>query len=331
MMNIKSTPLYFLFIAIGILLFSCEEHVKDIPPSEIFINMPEDGYEVRVTDTLVISPKITYDINSTYTWTVDGKVIWNEKDYTLIPDELNLFDAVFMVKNDRGSDEISIWAQSMYLTDFEDLELENDSFWVNNEANTYFTSDSLKFEINGSYSAESWTGFTYSNMTGSNSEEEYEKYSAYKQSASFDSEIFGVMMQDDIQTSLIIETIDGEDHVFKSFAVNNSYYVYDAIKSGNHGSKIFGGEDGTDLDSLVLNIKGYTKNGLQSGTIQFYLANYTFGNNRDNYIITDWSTIDLQDLGAINRIELEISSSDVVDGKMMTPGFVCIDEFKIIE
>ena len=81
----------------------------------------------------------------------------------------------------------------------------------------------------------------------------------------------------------------------------------------------------------MLNVTGYSKSGIQSGTIQFYLANYTFGNNRDNYIITDWSTIDLQPLGKIAKLELEISSSDVTEGKMMTPGFVCIDEFKIIE
>jgi len=315
---------------------SCENNTKILPLSEIFTNMPDSGYEVRVTDTLIISPKITYDFNSTYSWKLNDDVVSTQKDLTLIPKELNFYNYIFDYENDRGSGSVKLWAQSMYITDFEDLIIyENtestDTFWVNSGLKEYFISDSLKFEVNGSYNDESWTGFTYSNMSGNKTSNEYDKFSCYSTTSDYESVNFGVMMQDKNQTPLTVETSDGKDHLFKSLMVNNSYYVYDAITNGKYNSKTFGGDDTTDPDYLILTINGYNKNNILQGTTNYYLANYTHENYKDDEITTEWTTVDLELLGKVSRLEFELSSSDIVDGEMRTPGYFCIDEIKIIE
>ena len=86
-------PVLLLFISSLFLLNSCEDKTKPIPPPVIHSNMPEDGYEIRVNDTVLISPKITYDYDSKYSWEYkyNGEVFSNEKDYELTPNKLDSF------------------------------------------------------------------------------------------------------------------------------------------------------------------------------------------------------------------------------------------------
>ncbi len=318
------------FLSASIFL-SCENNIKDIPPSEIYINMPEGGYEVVVNDTIDISPKITYDINSSYLWTLNGEVVSDNKDLRLIPTSLQAYDYTFTIKNNRGTADTTIFVQSMYLTDFEDKVLATETFWMNTDNHMSFASDQIQFEINGNSSTETWTGFTYSNLLGSKSSEELTKFSSYKKPLEFNSSVFGVVLLDAYGTPVTMETLDGEDHLFKSISINNSYYVYDAIKNGKYGSKRFGGTTGTEKDWLKLIIRGINKNGTPRGSAEIMLADYTTGSNRYNTILDEWTDFDLQKLGKVSRLEFVMTSSDRSPDKINTPPFVCIDEIKIIE
>lgn len=313
------------------IFLSCENNIKDIPPSEIFINMPIGGYEVKVNDTINISPKITYDINSTYLWTLNDEIMSDKKDLQWIPKSLQANTYSFTVKNTRGSADTLILVQSMYLTDFEEKKLPKDSFWINKENIASLVSDQLRFEISGTYSSGSWTGFTYSNLNGNYSNLELTKFSAYKKPLKQISSIFGVVLLDPYGKEVTINTNDGEDHLFKSISINNAYYVYDAIKNGKHGSKRFGGTLGTEKDWLKLTISGINKNGIPRGSVEIMLADYTTGSNRDNTILSEWTDFDLQKLGKVSRLEFVMTSSDSNPDKINTPPFVCIDEIKIIE
>ncbi|WP_185957396.1 DUF4465 domain-containing protein [Saccharicrinis carchari] len=314
-----------------VLVSSCENKIKDIPPSEIYINMPLGVYEVKVNDTITLSPKITYDINSTYTWMLNNELVSEEKDLRLIPKSLQYLEYTFSVKNARGAVDTLIPVQSMYLIDFDEKELATDSFWVNTNNISSFVSDKIRFEVNGNSTSENWTGFTYSNLIGNKSSEDMEKFSAYKKPLERTTSIFGVIMLDAYGGSISLETADGEDHLFKSISVNNTYYVYDAIQNGKHGSKRFGGTMGTEKDWLKLTITGFNKNGTQRGSVDIMLADYTTGSNRNNSILGEWTTFNLQSIGKVSRMEFVMTSSDRDPDKINTPPFVCIDEIKIIE
>ncbi len=321
------------FILLCIFIVSCEKHEKDIPASKIYTNMPEDGYEVEVNDTLILSPKITYDYNSEYQWIKDDKNIGENKDYEYIPKILEKVNYTFKVSNDRGNDEIDFIVQSIYKTDFEeiisnDTAFKEDTFWTNSQSITTFNSDQLTFNVTGSYLSDTWTGFTYSNLTGGNTIDDYEKYSCYKKPTKFDSDIFGVILLDAFQNPVSLTTKDGEDHLFKSISINNSYYVYDAINNEEHGSKRFSAET---KDWLKLTITGFNKAGTQRGSVEIMLADYTSGSVRDNTILDEWTTFNLESIGSVNKLEFVMTSSDTEGGKMNTPPFVCFDEIKIIE
>ena len=312
---------------------ACENHEKILPISEIFINMPDDGYEVEINDTIYLSPKVTYDINSSYMWEQDGEIISTEKNMQLIPTTLKKHEFKFTVTNERGSDDTSIIVQSMYLTDLEEFTFEEkqDTFWTNALQESFLVSGKVKFNVSGGYSSDSWTGFTYSNMLGNNSNDDFEKFSCYKSATEFESSVHGILLLDEYQKPITLETLDGENHLFKSISINNTYYLYDAISNEKYGSKKFGGESGLDPDFLTLTITGFNKNNTQRGTVEVPLADLTPSNNRDDYILSEWITIDLQPIGAVNRLEFVLVSSDSEAGKINTPAFVCFDEIKIIE
>ena len=82
-----------------------------------------------------------------------------------------------------------------------------------------------------------------------------------------------------------------------------------------------------DTDWFKLTIWGYTGGNLTVDSVEFYLADYRFPNNSQDYIIKDWNWVDLISLGAIDSLTFVLSSSDVGSFGMNTPAFFAIDNF----
>ncbi|MCW3786923.1 DUF4465 domain-containing protein [Plebeiibacterium sediminum] len=322
----------FIGLSICSVLFSCANEEKDLPISEIYLDIPEGGYEIKVNDTIVISPKITYDYGSSYTWLLDDEIISTDKDYKLIPKELNTFNYTFIVENQRGTVSREIFAQSMYNSDFEDLTLEKDTFSVGTVGTTQFSSGLLSFEVNGDpKETSSFDGFVYSDITGSNTNVLYQLYGEYRSTDDYDSENYVVLGLNDPNKHGTITTLDSEDHLFKSMYVNNTYYNYTAIEQGIGSIEKFGGTEGTDPDWFKMIINGYDTAGTLKGTVEFYLADHTAITNKDDYTIREWTNVDLTELGYISRIEISFLSTDIFNGEMLTPAYVCIDNIKVID
>ncbi len=321
-----------LVLGASALLFSCANEEKELPISEIYLDIPDDGYEVLVNDTLEISPKITYDYGSTYTWVLDDEIISTNKDYKLIPRELKTYNYTFTVENSRGTVSREITAQSIYNADLEDLTLDEDTFSIGDIGSTFFTSDLINFEVNGDpRETSSFSGFVYSNITGTNTNVLYQLYGAYRTPEDYESDIYAVIGLSDPESSAVITTSDSQNHLFKSMYVDNTYYNYLAIEQGTDYSKVFGGDNGTDPDWFKLIITGYDNTGTQQGEIEFYLADHTATSNKEDYTIEEWTNVDLKDLGYVSRIEISFSSTDVENGIMLTPAYVCIDNIKIMD
>ena len=47
--------------------------------------------------------------------------------------------------------------------------------------------------------------------------------------------------------------------------------------------------------------------------MEFYLADYRFANNASDYIVRDWTFVNLASLGAVSKLTFGLTSSDVVD------------------
>ncbi len=320
--------------------YSCEDLEKDLPESVIYSSYDDDIYEVEVDSTLTISPKITYDYNSNYTWITDeGELISTGNTLTLTPTTLLKYALTFTISNSRGSDSMNLTIQSMYNSTFEDLTIsEDDTFNIDSENAGYFVSNKLIFEYEGNPGTSTYKdfhGFAYSNLTGNHAQDMDDRYSAYTSpdADEYDSENFVVMHQNNYSSPTIIKTQDGEDHVFGSMRVINTYSNYFILKNGDSdlNCKAFGGDDGKDKDSLVLTINGYNLNNELTGSVDFKLADYSFESNKDDYIINEWTKVDLSSIKACSTLELSLSSTDVSNDTVRTPPYVCLDEIKIIE
>ncbi|HUT45289.1 MAG TPA: DUF4465 domain-containing protein, partial [Sedimentisphaerales bacterium] len=89
--------------------------------------------------------------------------------------------------------------------------------------------------------------------------------------------------------------------------------------------KKFGGDSGSDPDFFMLTITGKDIDGTVVGMVDFYLADYRFEDNGEDYIVDTWQYVDLTSLGEVMSLEFALSSSDVGDWGMNTPAYFVID------
>lgn len=107
--------------------------------------------------------------------------------------------------------------------------------------------------------------------------------------------------------------------------VNNTFYDYYVMKNGNMFAKKFGGTGGNDPDWFKLTVNGYLDTVKSKVSVEMYLADFRFTDNSKDYIITNWTWLDLHTLGNVDRIELVLSSSDSGAFGYNTPLYVCVD------
>ena len=129
------------------------------------------------------------------------------------------------------------------------------------------------------------------------------------------------------QNSLIKLTGNAVGKVVSGFYITNSTYAAISMRDGDMFSKKFGGISGNDADWFKLVIRKYFGGVLSTDSVEFYLADFRFQNNAQDYILTSWQWVDLTSLGNSDSLLFTLSSSDVGQWGMNTPAFFCIDNF----
>lgn len=67
------------------------------------INIPDNGYKIIKDGTLSLLPIVeTYDLESTYQWTVNGEKVSNEKEYKFTSKDKGTYNIKFVVENEDG-------------------------------------------------------------------------------------------------------------------------------------------------------------------------------------------------------------------------------------
>jgi len=204
------------------------------------------------------------------------------------------------------------------VADFEDFELEKQSYWIGSDGIGQFTSGNKIF--NNIYYPDwnSWSGFSYSNVENSILYNEIAKYASIAGWGAEKSENYVCVHQFE---KVVIDFLEMEEP--RVVRITNSTYTFFAIKYGYDYAKKFGGRDGSDPDWFKLTITGIGYSNEITGTVDFFLADYRFDNNEDDYIVGNWNYVDLRDLGIVKSLEFELSSSDAG-----TPLYFCMDDLK---
>lgn len=121
--------------------------------------------------------------------------------------------------------------------------------------------------------------------------------------------------------------------ILDGFYITNTTYAAKVMKYGNSFSRPFGDTTGTGCgcpqgsypDWFKLTIKGYKNGTLVNDSVEFYLADYRFSNNAQDYIVWNWQWVNCSTLGVVDSVQFFLSSSDTGPYGMNTPAFFSID------
>ncbi len=216
--------------------------------------------------------------------------------------------------------------QAQTVSTFDDLTLQPDSFWNGSDLSGGFINQGVYFinYYDTSYGGFWNGGFAYSNKTDSVTAGYTNEYSVMAGYA-YSGTNFAVANPGSFNTTyiklLVVEDVTG-------FFVTNSTYAYISMRDGDAYAKKFGGTTGDDPDWFKLTVDGYN-NGTLTDSAGFYLADFRFSDNSQDYILKDWTWFDLSALGNIDSLVFRLSSSDVGQYGINTPAFFCMDDFSV--
>jgi hypothetical protein len=64
--------------------------------------------------------------------------------------------------------------------------------------------------------------------------------------------------------------------------------------------------------------------------VDAYLADFRVSDNSQDYVVDDWTFVDLGTLGTVDSLSFELSSSDTGDFGMNTPAYFALDNLDAI-
>ncbi len=218
---------------------------------------------------------------------------------------------------------------------FDDLALASESFWKGEDGSGGFLSGDNWF--NNAYNAswDSWDGFAYSNKTDTASTGMAGQFTAYSAngagggvdgSANYGVSYIGYVLPP--QTYCGYMSGEYAQNVQGAYITNNAY-AYHSMMNGDGFAKQFGGTAGDEPDWFKLTIEGLDANYTATGqSVDFFLADYRFDDDNLDYIVSDWTYVDLTSLGTVYGLQFSMSSSDVGDYGMNTPAYFAIDNLE---
>lgn len=109
------------------------------------------------------------------------------------------------------------------------------------------------------------------------------------------------------------------------FYITNTTYAYNSMRDGDFFAKKFGGPSGNDPDWFLISVRAYKGGLISSDSVYFYLADFRFTNNANDYILSDWQWVDCHTLGKADSLFFTLFSSDNGSFGMNTPGYFAID------
>jgi len=209
-----------------------------------------------------------------------------------------------------------------YLTDLESYD--NDG----TGGNPYFDFDPIL--LNNSYDEEwgSFTGFAISNVTDNTTPGYGNQFSAYPGGGADNSTGYAVAYSNPEIYS------EFEDVRILSFKISNTTYAGLSMLNGDSFGKKFGestnasgeidGTNGEDFFRVWIICENETGS---KDSVEFYLADYRFTDNTEDYIVDTWETVDLTEVfaGGATNVSMRFESSDNGDFGMNTPAYVAID------
>ncbi|MCO6045784.1 DUF4465 domain-containing protein [Aeoliella sp. ICT_H6.2] len=218
------------------------------------------------------------------------------------------------------------------VVDFEELSLAGTEYEDGRNLDGSFESQGALFSNNyEAFTADCcWEGFAYSRAVDTTTAGPMNQYSAFAGSGADGSSQFAVAYSGyDAGNGGAIPAISlpAGAHPL-SIEVTNTTYAALSMRDGDSFAKKFGGISGNEADWFQLRIEGWSDADVLLGEVEFYLADFRSADNSQDYIVQDWTSVDLSPLAqdGVARLEFRLDSSDIhPQFGMNTPAYVAID------
>ena len=227
------------------------------------------------------------------------------------------------------------------LSDFEGLTLGDESYWNGSDGSGGFNDGGVFFKNSYNSSWSCYSGWTYSNVTDNATAGYGNQYSSYPGSG-YNSSNYGVFYADGFLVPALDISDAADDGKFGAYITNTTYAALSMLQGDDFAKRfgygrwdpendIWSNPEGTDEDWLLLTIIGKNSAGDVSGTVDFYLADYRFADNGDDYVVSNWTWVDFSGLGNASTIDFILSSSDTGVNGMNTPSYFAMDNLSVPE
>lgn len=233
-----------------------------------------------------------------------------------------LFSALFL------GTAAQFFAQNTTVT-FETLPLTGANTFYNGADDAgQFSVGSVSFSNNYNAAWQSWNGFSYSNVTDNTTAGYANQYSAFPGLGANGSEKYVIYYP----TGIIQHS---GPFIPDSIKLSNATYAAISMRDGDAYGKQFGSSTNADGDDDGTNgedffkvwIIGYDADFEPIDSVEFYLADFRFADNTQDYIVDEWVNVDLSSLGEVHSISFKLESSDVGSFGMNTPAYFALDDF----
>lgn len=209
------------------------------------------------------------------------------------------------------------------VVDFEEFNLPAASFLNGSDGGGGFPSGNIFLPNDYNSDFMSWSGWAISNITDTTTRGFTNQYSAIAGGGVDGSAHYATTYAFgnnnlQLQGAAAAQPVSG-------MYITNSTYAYWSMLEGDAFAKKFGGVAGNDPDFFLLTIKAFYNGHVTSDSVNFYLADYRFTDNSQDYIVREWTWVDLSALGPADSLSFQLSSSDVGQFGMNTPSYFCID------
>lgn len=230
---------------------------------------------------------------------------------------------------DSWGDSATAWAYVRVVEEinttvvtFEDFNLGTDEYVNGSDLWGGFIANGAFFENSYNVSWGSWSGFAYSTVDDTLTPGWSNQYACIAGEGSLGSATFG--LANGTEGDIVVNSNDGGQTI-NGVYITNSTYAALSMKDGDSFAKKFGGADGNDPDYFRVKFYGFDDDDDLTDSLEFYLADYRFADNSQDYILTDWAYVDLTPLGNVNSIQYKLESTDVGSFGMNTPSYFCLD------
>ena len=209
--------------------------------------------------------------------------------------------------------------------DFDDFTLDGSGFYNGSDLGGDFTVGNGTFTgtFTGTFNTTfsfgcCWDGWSVSNHGDTTTPGFGNQYSSVTGGGFGGAGQFGVAFTDSANI-----TLASAENITGTYLTNTTYSALSML-NGDSFAKQFGGASGTDEDWFSVTVEGRLS-GAATSSVEFFLADYRFANSVDDYIIDDWTWVDLSSLGLVDELSFSFASSDVGDFGVNTPSYVAVD------